>query len=114
MKIQINKDWRIESDPLNVTLYERKINKSEKSKNFGQERWEEQGNYGNLEQAYNGYLKRNALRSDSTEFKELIDVIHELEAYIHESVGGITASDMAMLDKIKKDRLSKRKEKRNE
>ena len=36
--MRINSDWRIETDPYNVILQQRKV--SERGKNIGEERWE--------------------------------------------------------------------------
>jgi len=95
MNIKINEDWKIGSDPLNVTLYERKQvkkpNKNAKEQSeVGKEYWVEQGNYGTVEQALEGYYKRNIRRSDAQSFDELLEEIKLIHMTIKKVAKEIT------------------------
>jgi len=89
MNIKINENWKIGSDALNVTLYERKQVKKPKAEAkeqsaVGKEYWVEQGNYGTIEQALEGFYKRNIRRSEAKSFEELLEEIKSIHKTIKE------------------------------
>ena len=80
MTIQITKDIRIITDPLNYTVQERKINQQKDSKNYGEEYWANipAPHCGNLERALVKILEYAILTDE-----EIRD-IESLKTYIEE------------------------------
>lgn len=70
MKIQLNEDYRVSSDPLNFILQERKINQKSH-----EEYWKDIGYYSNLEQLLSGLFKKRLQASEIEGIQLLIDEI---------------------------------------
>ena len=84
MIIQLNDQYRLNSDPLNVVLEEKTI--AEKGKNAGQEVWKTLGYYPSLQSAVKGCLNRDIMARDLRGVTEVIDHMEELEGKIIETL----------------------------
>lgn len=76
--IQINNDWKLETDQYNVILQQRKI--AEKGKNIGGERWETVGYYGDYKAALCAMV--DLAIKVPTEFIDVVNLISDLKADI--------------------------------
>ncbi len=72
----INKDYKIESDELNVSLYKRQIVEKE-GKTKGNEYWVAIGHWGSVEHALRGLVD---LRIKGTGMKDLESIVKEIES----------------------------------
>lgn len=84
--MQINDNWRITSDPLNVILQRRVVGKTKDGE--PRETWEAEGYYGTVEQALSGLAKREILATELTDLKTVCKKIAELEATIKKACKG--------------------------
>lgn len=84
MIIQLNAQYRLSSDPLNVVSEEKTI--AEKGMNAGQEVWKKQGYYPNLQSAVKGCLNRDIMARNLRGVTEVIDRLDELEEKIIETL----------------------------
>jgi hypothetical protein len=80
--MQINKDWKIESDEMNVILSQRKI-RGEKSANPGEEYYEPQGYYPTIPAALRGLVKLEVQGTGLTDLKTVCDKLDKLEIMIN-------------------------------
>ena len=80
MIIQLNDQYRLNSDALNIVLAEKTI--AEKGINAGQEVWKTLGYYPNLQSAVKGCLNHDIMARDLRGVNEVIDRIDELEEKI--------------------------------
>lgn len=80
MQININKDYRLASDPCNIVLQKRNVYK--KGKNAGQEKWESIGYYNTLEQALKGYIDKRVKSSDAESIKEMLGICQDMKAEV--------------------------------
>lgn len=80
MNIDLDNNYKITSDSLNVMLQERKI--AEKGKEAGKEYWQTVGYYSNVQDCLERYLHENINKSDATSILELINRINEAEEVI--------------------------------
>ena len=81
MRIQINEDWRITSDPQNFILEMRRV-KGEESKTPGQEYYTAEGFYTNIDNALQGLVRRKVLESDCDTFESLNALLRQLDGSI--------------------------------
>ncbi len=76
--MQIGKNWKIESDEMKVTLYERKVSKS------GKEYWREHSYYGSVESALKDLVN---IEVNRTGLKDLQTVVRKIEELTQTLVG---------------------------
>ena len=81
MKIQINEDWRITSDPQNFILEMRRV-KGTESKTPGEEYYTAEGFYTNLDNALQGLVRRSVLDSDCDSLESLNALLRQLDGTI--------------------------------
>lgn len=73
----IGKDWKIESDPLNITLYRRMV-----AKKSGKEYWKAEGYYSSVANALKGLVNFEVKETGMKEFREVAKKIDGLYAQI--------------------------------
>lgn len=76
--MRINKKYSIESDEMNVTVYEHSIIKEKESKNFGKETKKAVGYLTTIEQAFKILVDREIKGSGMSDFKTIMNKISEL------------------------------------
>lgn len=69
MNLHIGGNWYLKSDPLNLTLIEKKISTQKNS--IGKPVETEKGNYSTLEQVLNSVLGKGIMKSDAVTLSEL-------------------------------------------
>jgi hypothetical protein len=87
MKIELNDDWRIKTDPCNFTIEERSVVKEGKTK--GEEKWTAVGHYTSLDNALNGFLKHSMLRSDVDSLEGLKSLISSVRDIVDNVRNGL-------------------------
>lgn len=75
--MEINSNWKIESDGMNVTLYKKQI----KKKTAG-EYWVAQGYYPSVKSALKGLVRMEIKGTGMKDFQTISDRIDELEKMI--------------------------------
>jgi hypothetical protein len=83
MRIQINEDWRITSDPQNFILEMKRI-RGKESKTPGDEYYTAEGFYTNLDNALQGLVRRSVLESDCDSFESLNALLRQLDGSIRD------------------------------
>ena len=78
----VGKDWKIETDSLNVILYRRKVSdpNSHLTKVVGVERWVVSGYYSSVKSALHGMVEQGIRDADLVDLRVLdakIDVLHQ-------------------------------------
>ena len=81
IKINLNKDFRITSDPLNYILEKRGV-KGEDAKNPGEEVWKPVGFYTSLSNTLEGYQKHKVRASDVDSLKGLFGLLVSIQSDI--------------------------------
>ncbi|MEN8075716.1 hypothetical protein ABFP60_02075 [Clostridioides difficile] len=79
--------YSIESDALNVTVYEISKVKDKDSKNFGKETKKAIGYFSTMHQAYKFIVDREVRITGLTDLNTVMEKINELFNYIEERVG---------------------------
>jgi len=74
--MKINKDYRLESDELNVTLYKRGVYK--KGEHTGEEFWTAVGFWGTPEAALKGMVNLEIKGTGMTDLETVVNKINEL------------------------------------
>lgn len=85
MLIQVSEKYRVTGIKMNFVLEEKKV-RGDKSKEAGQEYWDESGYYSNLEQLLNALFTRQFQESEVEGIKALIDEIRVSTGVILEQV----------------------------
>ena len=80
MNLDINKDFRITSDPMQFILQERRERQDGNKK--GEEYWNTIGYYSSLETALNDYKTYRIKVSDADGYKQIIELLEKLEKEI--------------------------------
>jgi hypothetical protein len=75
--VQSNKDWKIESDNLNVTLYQRFVYTRGVKK--GSDGWREAGYYSTIKSAYNALIEMDIKGTGLKDLETVLDRIEELK-----------------------------------
>ena len=86
--MKINEKYSIESDVLNVTVYEHSIVKEKGSENFGKEVKKPVGYLTTIDQAFKFLIDREVKGTGMKEFNTIINKITELRSDIDVSVAG--------------------------
>ena len=76
--MRINKKYSIESDVLNVTVYEHSIVKEEESENFGKEVKKPVGYLTTIDQAFKFLIDREVKGTGMEDFNTIMNKIAEL------------------------------------
>ena len=76
--MRINKKYSIESDVLNVTVYEHSIVKKEESENFGEEVKKAVGYLTTIDQAFKFLVDREVKGTGMEDFNTIMNKIAEL------------------------------------
>lgn len=83
MKLIIDDNYQIVSDPMQYILQEKKIIKESKEENkVGTEYYDNIGYYGKIVQALKGYKELEIRKSDVTSIDELMALIYKLDKKI--------------------------------
>jgi hypothetical protein len=82
VSMQINNDWKIESDELNIILSERSIIST--GKNEGEEQWKVKGYYSNIKNAHDAMIDKEIKGTGLTDLETVIRKIDELKASFKE------------------------------
>ena len=77
----INKDWKIESDDMNITIYQKGI-KGEKADKPGEETWKAYGYYPTPKAALRGLLNAEVMGTGLKDFETIVAKIEEVKAII--------------------------------
>lgn len=80
--MKINEKYSIESDVLNVTVYEHSIVKEEESENFGKEVKKPVGYLTTIDQAFKFLIDREVKGTGMKEFNTIMNKITELRSDI--------------------------------
>jgi hypothetical protein len=80
MNIELTKEWRIDTDPMNFMLQTRRVVQNGKTK--GDVVWDTVGFYGNLDHALEAFLKHSMLRSDITGIDELKSLLASVRSIV--------------------------------
>ena len=99
--IHITGNVYLTADPLNITLKQRKIGK--KGDSAGQERFDDWGNYGSLQSALDGMVRKKIMlaAADANTFEELL----EEEKKIHQEISAFCKKyEKEILKLIKEER----------
>lgn len=76
--MRINEKYSIESDVLNVTVYEHSVVKEKESKNFGKEVKRAVGYLTTIDQAFKFLIDREVKGTGMTDFNTIMNKIAEL------------------------------------
>lgn len=76
MNLHIGGNWHLKSDPLNLTLVEKKISTQKNS--LGKQVETERGNYSTLEQVLHSVLGKGIMKSDAVTLAELNKDVEQL------------------------------------
>ena len=79
--------YAIETDALNVTVYERSEVKDKESKNFGKETKKAIGYFSTMHQAYKFIVDREVRVTGLTDLDTVMEKMNELFRYIEERLG---------------------------
>lgn len=80
--MRINEKYSIESDVLNVTVYEHSVVKEKESKNFGKEVKRAVGYLATIDQAFKFLIDREVKGTGMEDFNTIINKIEELRVDI--------------------------------
>ncbi len=84
--MQLGNDYKIESDNLNVTLYQRRIvleeHMGKKSKRAGEETWDVLGYYSSVQNALDGAIHHGIQATGLVDLKTVVAKQNELERLI--------------------------------
>ena len=80
--MRINKKYSIESDVLNVTVYEHSVVKEKESKNFGEEVKKAVGYLTTIDQAFKFLIDREVKGTGMEDFNTIMNKIAELRSDI--------------------------------
>lgn len=94
MELQINNNYRVRTDELNVMLEKRRV--AQKGKSEGTEVWETVGYYPEFEWALREMLRRGILQSDLYGVKAIVDAI---EVFAEDVKKALSESNIKRLDK---------------
>ncbi len=86
----INEKYKIESDEMNVTLYEKYISKE--GKNEGKPQWKPVSYHGNLEMALKSLVDKEINGTGLKDIETVVAKIQELKSFIEEGVNYHEAS----------------------
>lgn len=89
MKIQINEDYKIETDALNIILMKKRVIQKENSINFGQEHYTIIGYYSNLKSALMEMVKLGIMDSDLVGVNQVIDKLNKIEKMLDNATRGM-------------------------
>ncbi len=78
----IGKDWKIESNKLNVVLYRRSDAGHHSAKTDGAIMWQVQGYYSTIKDALRGLADQGIRDTDLLEFKAIVDKQNDIYAII--------------------------------
>ena len=81
MKLELDKEFFIESDENNFTLYKKGVT-SDKAKVQGVETIKPLGYYGTLQNALRGYVKYSTRLIENENVQEILDKLNSIEAII--------------------------------
>lgn len=81
MELQINNNYRIIADSMNVILQERKVY-GEKSKDVGKEYWDNIGYYGSLESCLKGFKHHGIRTSECKGYYQIFETLDKIDADI--------------------------------
>lgn len=87
MFIQLDKDFRMTSDPNNLILEKRSEIKSKEDGTI-KEIWANGGNYTHLNGLLNGYMRKSIMKSSAETLEELVADIKRIEKNIDKQLGG--------------------------
>jgi hypothetical protein len=82
--LNVNDKYKIESDELNVTLYEKYI--SEKGKNKGKELWKPVSYHGNVEMALKSLVDKEINGTGLKDIQAVVTKVQELKKLISEVI----------------------------
>lgn len=88
MNIQINKDWRITSDPQNFILEQRRV-KGKESKKAGEEFYTSEGFYTTFDAALSGLVRRKLLDSPCESLEAVKSLLQALRTDIQAVKGAV-------------------------
>jgi hypothetical protein len=94
LELQINKDYRVRTDELNIFLEKKRI--AEKGKSAGQEVWEPIGSYPEFDWAYRAAIKHGISTND---LKELLTIVTLLEKMYQDIKESLSEANLKRLDK---------------
>ena len=80
----IGKNWRVESDSLNVTILKRSV--ARKGKHIGEETWTPEGFYSNPQSALKALVDYGVSETGLTDLKAVIKKQEELYKLIKEAI----------------------------
>ena len=103
MKLIINENYRLETDPLNVTLLEKYECKKE-GKKTGEVNYKVIGYYSNFKQALQGCLRRNIMISDLEGLQLISNRIETAYEEIIEVAKSIDYKDLCSKCEVKKEK----------
>ena len=86
--IKLNEDYGIGADDLNIILYERKMNKTETSNNYGKEYYSPIGYYGNIESLLKNLVNKRIMLevSENTTLEALVNSIDVYVSLLYTSL----------------------------
>lgn len=88
MEIQINNQFKLTSDPLNIVLEESYEKKKENENNPIEIGWRKVGFFGTIESACLDILKRSIKKSDADTLSGLLKIIENVEKNIISAIKG--------------------------
>lgn len=79
--IKLNEDYGIGADDLNIVLYQRKVNNTKTSDNYGKEYYSAVGYYGNIESLLKNLVNKQIML-EAAQQKSLDDLVSNVDKYI--------------------------------
>lgn len=92
--IQLNEDYAISCDDLNILLHERKVNQKEGTKNFGKEYYSVIGYYSSVEALLKALINKQIQLSisEQTTLESLVNSVETYISLLHDNVVNVVKS----------------------
>ena len=86
--IQLNEDYALSADSMNIILYQRKVNQKEGSKNYGKEYYSVIGYYPSVESLLKALINKQIQLSisEQTTLESLVNSVETYVSLLHDNV----------------------------
>ena len=92
--IQINEDYTLSADDMNITLHQRKVNQKEGTKNYGNEYYSVIGYYSSVEALLKALINKQIQLSisEQTTLESLVNSVETYVSLLHDNVVQVVKS----------------------
>ena len=92
--IQLNEDYALSADDMNILLHQRKVNQKEGTKNYGKEYYSVVGYYSSVESVLNALINKQIQLSisEQTTLESLVNSVETYVSLMHDNVVKVVKS----------------------